>query len=89
VFGADGRYRPLPASASLLAFARLDRRGMPRLITVVARAEAPIEGSEIDVELALPSGEWRHVLLDDEPPAQGSLDVGASLGRFPAVVLVT
>lgn len=75
----DG-YVPIAAGADLIAFARTDPTGEAVLVTVVPRGTAA--GT-----VELPPGPWRHVLLDDEPDAEGSLDVAAPLAAFPAIVL--
>ena len=58
--------RSTPAS-DLVAFARTDAAGDPVLVTVVPRGRRPPAGSAVE----LPPGRWRHVLLDDEPEAEG------------------
>lgn len=74
-------YVPLDTGDDLLAFARTDPAGEPVLVTIVPRAAT--SGS-----VALPSGRWRHLLVDDLPEAESSLDVADALAAFPAIVLV-
>lgn len=76
-------YRPIDAGKHLVAFARLDADGEPVLITIVPRAVERPAGETV----ALPPGEWRHVLLDGEPDIAGQLAVDDPLDAFPAIVL--
>ena len=77
-------YRALPAPDGVVAFARLDDNGRPRLVTVVPRVvDGPVTG-----RIELPPGPWRSVLVDDGGEVDGVLDVAEAFATFPAVVLV-
>ena len=75
---ATSRSTPAP---TCVAFARTDAAGEPVLVTSCPRRRAAPGAVE------LPPGRWRHVLLDDEPEAEGTLAVDAPLAAFPAIVL--
>ena len=75
---------PLTPDEHLVAFARLDAAGEPAAVTIVPRVAARPAG----IEVALPPGEWHHVLLDDEPAARRSLPSTRRSTRSPAIVLV-
>ena len=75
-------YVPIDAGHDLVAFARTDAAGEPVLVTIVPRHHSQAVGT-----VDLPPGRWHHVLLDDEPDLEGTLDVAARLAAFPAIVL--
>jgi hypothetical protein len=76
-------YRPLAVDDHLLAFARLDRRGEPALVTIVPRVVERPRGLTVE----LPPGSWHDVLVDGQPDISRVVDVDSALDAFPAIVL--
>jgi (1->4)-alpha-D-glucan 1-alpha-D-glucosylmutase len=76
-------YRPLAVDDHLLAFARLDRRGEPALVTIVPRVVERPRGLTVE----LPPGSWHDVLVDGQPDISRVVDVDSALDTFPAIVL--
>jgi (1->4)-alpha-D-glucan 1-alpha-D-glucosylmutase len=78
-------YVPIEAPAGLIAFARTRPDGEPALVTVIPRPLDRPAGAVLD----LPSGHWRHLLVDDLPDVAARLTVDEPLAAFPAIVLVS
>ena len=72
-----------PDGHTVIAYTRLDGEAEPALVTLVSASGR----TELDAVAAVP-GRWRHVLDDDAPAVEDTLDVGVALDRFPACVLV-
>ena len=83
--GEAGSYRPLPVAGTdgepVVAFAR--GRG-----TVVVALRFPAAADPLgQMILALPTGSWRHVLVDGASPVAGTVTIADVLGDLPVALL--
>jgi len=83
---AAGEYRPLEAAGARREHVIAFRRGEP-IVSVAPRWPLSLDGDWQDTRIALPPGNWRNVLTDEE--WRGGVPVAGLLRSFPVALLAS